>query len=363
MTTKKTSLTFILPGRGTYPVGGFRIVYEYANRLTATGMDITIVHVAWLYKSHSFIIGLGRYLYCLLFYRFYKKWFNLDSKVKNKWVFIPKSYLIPNADFVVATAWETAEHVIEYPDKKGKKIYFIQGNESELLLAIKKGWQQRVKNTWNFPMHKIAISSWLKEIVSTADNPAKKIFNGLNFDEFYINNPIETREPASVMMLYHTSPAKGCTEALEAINILKKSDINLKVKMFGVPQRPENLAEWIEYYQQPERETLRKLYNEVAIFLSPSHSEGWGLPVAESMLCGCAVITTNIGGFKDFVIDGNTGLNFKREDVNDMVQKIKLLIHNNDTRIKIAQNGNSFIKQFSWDRAISDMKELLSEFK
>src|SRR3546814_17960981 len=39
-------ISFVLPCSGRYPLGGFRIVYEYANRLADRGHQVSIVHFA-----------------------------------------------------------------------------------------------------------------------------------------------------------------------------------------------------------------------------------------------------------------------------------------------------------------------------
>ena len=40
-------ITFVLPVFPRGPIGGFRVVYEYANRLTALGCEVTVVHERW----------------------------------------------------------------------------------------------------------------------------------------------------------------------------------------------------------------------------------------------------------------------------------------------------------------------------
>ena len=40
-------------------------------------------------------------------------------------------------------------------------------------------------------------------------------------------------------------------------------------------------------------EALRALYRSARLFVAPSLSEGWGLPVAEAIACGCPAITSN----------------------------------------------------------------------
>ena len=43
---RNVRVTFVLPGAGSVPVGGFKVVYEYANRLSERGHTVTVVHTA-----------------------------------------------------------------------------------------------------------------------------------------------------------------------------------------------------------------------------------------------------------------------------------------------------------------------------
>ncbi|HWN72720.1 MAG TPA: hypothetical protein VNN15_02810, partial [Solirubrobacterales bacterium] len=37
-------IVFVLPARSAAPVGGFKVVYEYANRLVERGHEVALVH-------------------------------------------------------------------------------------------------------------------------------------------------------------------------------------------------------------------------------------------------------------------------------------------------------------------------------
>ena len=37
-------ITFILPGLSRYPSGGFKVVYQYANKFAEDGHQVTIIH-------------------------------------------------------------------------------------------------------------------------------------------------------------------------------------------------------------------------------------------------------------------------------------------------------------------------------
>lgn len=361
--SKKKKILFVLPGRGTKPVGGFKIVYEYANYLVQNNFEVSLLHVAWMSKTNSLLEGIGRYFYCLFFYDLYKKWFTLDKRVKNKWIFSTFSWLVPTADFVIATSWESAELVAEFDETKGHKLYLIQCDESEFTYVIKKGMQSRVIHTWKLPLHKIVICSWLAGRMNTLGEQSTVIFNGLNFKDFFVERPIQKRNPTTVMMLYHNSPHKGSNDGLQAFRILKEQYPDLDVILFGVPKRPTKLESWIRYYQKPDRNLLRRLYNEAAIFVSPSYSEGWGLPVSEAMQCGCATVTTDIGGFKDFVKENVTSLCFRPGDIEGMVEKISSLFEEDDQRVNLANKGNENIQLFTWERATLSFINLLTTFK
>src|SRR5215470_15162667 len=37
-------VVFLLPGQGVRPTGGYKVVYEYANRLTRDGHEVSVLH-------------------------------------------------------------------------------------------------------------------------------------------------------------------------------------------------------------------------------------------------------------------------------------------------------------------------------
>jgi glycosyltransferase involved in cell wall biosynthesis len=357
------SITFLLPGRGIKPSGGFKVVYEYANRLSLLGFKVSIVHIAWLYKTnHIYTIFKGalKYIVGLFTPLILKKWFLLNKTVKSKWIFAPFSFLIPNSNFIIATAWETSEYVSQYPDSKGKKLYLIQGNESEFQNVIDKNYQNRVIDTWKFPINKIVISSWLEELLQAKGVNSFKLFNGLDFNDFFMFKLPEERSSNIVMMLYHTAKNKGTEDGLNALCLLKKKVAKLRVILYGVNPKPKGIEEWFEYFQLPATENLRTLYNTASIFLSPSHSEGWGLPIAEAMQCGCCIVTTNIGGTKDFV-DNSVSLQCEVGNINELCDKLYQLIIDDKLRIKLAYKGNTSIKKFTWERSVNGFVDILDK--
>src|SRR3546814_17648442 len=87
-----------------------------------------------------------------------KSWFSLSAKVKTRWGYSPSTGIFPDADVVIATAWQTAEVVDLLPSSKGRKYYFIQHFEDWT------GPAGRVLATWKLPLRKLVIARWLAEM-------------------------------------------------------------------------------------------------------------------------------------------------------------------------------------------------------
>ena len=97
------------------------------------------------------------------------------------------------------------------------------------------------------------------------------------------------------------------------------------------------------------------------IYVCASMYESFCLPVLEAMTCGAAVITTNNGGNADFVKDHENALNIQKGNINDICEKIKILINNTKLRNKIAKNGIETSKRYSWDKVIDEIEEYYKE--
>lgn len=349
-----TRINFILPFKPRRPAGGFRVMYEYANRLAREGYK---VHLTFPIKTPYMKYRLPYVVRCTLskiegFER--DKWFPLDGSITMSYIPQVREKHVPDADIVIATWWSTVLEMGKLSSKKGKKINLIQGFENweghEKLLYE----SYDMKDTTN-----VVVASYLKNIVSKhTNNRIELIENGIDNTIYYVKNKIEERRPFSVAMHYSEQEIKGSKYGLEALRLAKKKVPELQVELFGISPCPENLPDWISYYRNPPN--LCDVYNRNAIFISNSFTEGFGLVSVESMFCGCALICTNIEGHKEYAFNGKTALLTGVKDTLQMANKIVDLINNNEYRIEMAQRGNEYVQRFRWENAIEKMKEVIS---
>ena len=342
-------INFILPGLSTKPGGGTKIMYEYANRFALLGYDVTVLHsIKRPFKKARTPIWLR---YILLRLKKKQSWFLFYPTVKIKLVKEITDINVPDADVVISTWWQMTYAVAGLSEKKGKKFNFIQDYE------IWTGQVERVRESYTLGVQNVVIAKYLAKLVHEISGQMPiHIPNAIDTTIFKLEKPIDQRNPSSVIMLYSEEPRKGSHYGIEALEIVKKKHPALSATFFSTFKRPESLPDWIDFHHRPSN--LPVLYNSHAIFISPSLGEGWALPPAEAMACGCAVVCSNIGGHHDYAIHENTALLFEPKNVAQMSTSILSLITEQNVRIKLATHGHESISTlFSWNSSVKKMKE------
>ncbi len=347
------TISFLIIGRTSFPAGGFKVIFEYANRFAQDGNIINIVMGASSISLKTTFAAIFRFPYYKLTKRYAPtNWFKLNNNVHCYYHFTLAEKNIPKSDIIIATAVETAFYLNKYMSKC-KKIYFIQDFEN---WAIS---EKKVYKTYTFPFQKIVIAPWLQKIIRSKGSDAVIIPNGFDFEYFKKFKSIEERNKFNIIMMYHTMDRKRCCDSISALKIVMKKYPNINIKMFGRPKRPAYIPFDFEYYQSPDKETHNRLYNEAAIYIAASSVEGWGLTIGEAMICGCAVACTDNDGFKIMAHDNETALLSPVYDYKKLADNIIRLIEDTELRIRIAKKANENIQKYTWDNSYKKFKETI----
>jgi glycosyltransferase involved in cell wall biosynthesis len=342
---------FVLPSLPTKPVGGVKNMFQFANRLAERGHDITIYYsVKRPFKKQRTPTWLR-----LMIWKLRKKptWFTLNKSIQQLVIPEVADKHIRDSDATMCTWWQMAYAINELSPSKGIKINFIQDYE------LWTGQEEKVHESYKLPLTHVVIARYLQDIVEEYNGVRPPLVNTpINIDQFTMTTPPVERQPASLIMMYSEEPRKGSRYGIEALELVKKRIPSLRVTLFSVYERTDAIPEWMDYYRRPS--DLPGLYNQHALFFSPSLGEGWGLPPAESMACGCTVVCTNIGGHRDYAIDGQTAVLVEPKNVNDMAEKICRVIEDRQLRLKLSEGGHNLITtQFTWERAVSELESIL----
>lgn len=269
------------------------------------------------------------------------------------WIAAP---FLPPADAILATAWPTAYSVARLPRSRGAGLYLIQHHETW------SGSAERVEGSYRLPLRRVAIASWLAQLLDELDAPVTAtITNGVD-TEFFTPSPRGRRRspavPPTVLMQYHHLPWKGLSDGFAAWEIVRARVPGARLVLFGATA-PPSLPPDATFHLRPARAAIRDLYRTCDVFVSPSWAEGCQLPPMEAMASGCAVVATNVGGIPDYGVAGQTVRVVEPHDPAGVADAVVALLTDAPARERLAAAGHAHIQRYSWDGAAAAMERVM----
>ncbi|MDD5472796.1 MAG: glycosyltransferase family 4 protein [Candidatus Methanoperedens sp.] len=158
---------------------------------------------------------------------------------------------------------------------------------------------------------------------------------------------------------------KGITELIQAVNILvyKHRFGNLKLLIVGKAQVEGSRKGDAVYRILAKKlgvsknivftgmvKDLNEHYNLADIFVFPTKYEAFGIPTLEAMSCGLPVINSKIGS-GELITHGYDGIHFNDPNsVDEIVDKIEMLLTDENMRLKFGTNARKTAMKYSWDK-------------
>jgi glycosyltransferase involved in cell wall biosynthesis len=347
-------INFVLPDNSNKPIGGIKVVFEYANWLSEHGYDVFLSFGTLDIFSKFHLPNIIRKPLAIVVSKYIRpnQWFKLNKNIKKYVFYNMNEKRIRNADVVIATAIETAKPVMRLPNSCGKKVYFIQDFEN---------WNctdEDVYQTYNLGMTNIVVANWLKNIVDAhSKTPAYLVSNCINTQVF--NNKGAERIKHSIVFHYRSADYKGPEYAIEAIRILEEKYPDLKVDVISIEDAPNNLPKSCKFHHKLSAEQIAEINNRTQVFMCTSVEEGFGLPGLEAMACGCAVVSSSYKGVLEYAVDGENALLSPVRDVDAMVNNIVRLFEDDELIKRISENGVKTGKERSLEKSAQKFEEVL----
>ena len=327
-------LCFVLPQILRKPIGGYKIVYEYANRLVKRGYNVSILFINDNALEKYHLPEAVRLLCVRIITSIEPRWFKLDKNIRKlSTTDVKLSDKIQNINLAIATGVDTVDTLLSlFPNQK--KSYFIQDYEK---------WvydEERIIRTYRDPIDKIVISSWLKNIVDKySDNKSLLIKNPIDTGIYKCYKHIDERYVHSLGVLYHVGEHKGFRYSYEAILKLKEKYPDLKVKMFGTSVPDFRIPDWMEFTLNATKEKTIEIYNEVSVFICSTINEGFGLTGLEAMSCGAVLVSSDYPGVREYATNEVNSLLSAPKDVNGLVSNVVSVFENRSLRRELSTNG------------------------
>ena len=247
----------------------------------------------------------------------------------------------------------------------------------------------------------IAVSKETKEDVlkyfEVDENKIKVIYNGINLEEYVVSNETSTLEQYGIdktkpyiLFVGRITRQKGIIHLVNAIKYIEpEAQI---VLCAGAPDTPEIGKEMLDSVDEVkktrknviwidkmlDKKEVIQLYSHADVFCCPSIYEPFGIINIEAMACETAVVASAVGGIKEVVVDGETGILVPLEQQNvapfepvnpdqfsrDLANGINTLIKDKALRTTMAKNGRKRVEEyFDWTAIAKQVEELYKSLK
>lgn len=340
-------IVFILPGKGR--AGGVRCTVISANMLLERGHDVRILYR----RFPTTIRSLTRELRNKICYKRSHDWLETFKGRTSSYHDIGQCIFYPDEIIISVGMWCSAQ-ISKLNNIKNKKLQYIHGPTP---------WTPEVMDqALSSSIPKIAVSSKTAEIINSYNSSdlLAVIHNGINLDEYYPSVNEQQRDGIGTIYETHPTYAKDPETLLKVLIQLKKELPNVPHYTFGGAPRPKEISKK-EYKRYPSLEEARRRYSSSKVWILGSRSEGFPGPVLEAMACGCAVVATDCGGTKDMIVDGENGYLVEPGNVDEIVNKVKILLDNPTLREKMVTNAFKTVCKLNWDNSANKLEDVLKK--
>ena len=288
----------------------------------------------------------------------YKESKKIDSDIIEGYNFIsylPAFYSAKSKTKKIATYHETWKG--DWEKNKG----FLVGFLGEI-------WESHVlSRNWD---KIISVSNFTKERLQKYVNKEIEVIpNGINLSEYkeYKKYPVPT-----ICCISRLTNQKRILDLVMAIEKISKEK-NIKCIIIGQGPDKEILEKYIKeknlsdiikltgYIESHEK--VREILSKSHIFCLPSVLEGFGIVLAESCAAKVPYICSDIPVLKEVTNNGVGGLMFKKENIEDLKEKINLLIENKEIYSKKVKECEELVKIYNWDKISKDVENIYNTLK
>jgi glycosyltransferase involved in cell wall biosynthesis len=161
-------------------------------------------------------------------------------------------------------------------------------------------------------------------------------------------------EERFVLLVGHPWYTKGVDILIRAFKSIAPQFPDYKLKLMGYyPDREflDSLASGcpqIEFLEPRPNELAMKVMSACSVYVLASRTEGMPRVMLEAMAARKPVIASAVGGVSHYIRDGDNGLLFQSENVEELATKLASLLGNRELQARLANRG--YKKVFSeWD--------------
>lgn len=212
-------------------------------------------------------------------------------------------------------------------------------------------------------VHSFNSKKLLKEIFGLEDNKISVIPHGnyLFFNEEVVNSGVSSNDGKSILFFGYIRKYKGLMYLLKAFAKVKEALPDSKLMIIGKAVEPfeeyQKEIDKLELNTSIEKsleyvsfETVKDYFNKADLVVLPY------LDISQSGILQLAfsfakpVVVTDVGGLPEAVEEGKNGFIVRPKDVDDLAEKIKVILKDKNLQNKMGEYSLNLAKtKYSWD--------------
>lgn len=169
---------------------------------------------------------------------------------------------------------------------------------------------------------------------------------------------------------------KGLENLLKAVATIKeKLTFRVKLNIIGDGEMKSyyqdlalklNIKSLVNLTGSIDNNQLIAYYNNCDVMVLPSINQGeaFGLVLLEAMACAKPVVASNLPGVRSVFKNGKHGLLVEPNNVEDLVDKLKIILDDASLARKMGQAGREFVlRKYTWDEVGRRLDEIYNYVK
>lgn len=193
---------------------------------------------------------------------------------------------------------------------------------------------------------------------------------GVDLDEFAPTGPAESRvppehggQPHRIVTLGRLVPRKGADDLIAALGDIPDTELVVAggagagdahtdpgIERLRAAAERAGVADRVDFRGQVRREAVPALLRSADLVVCAPWYEPFGIVPLEAMACGTPVVTSAVGGMRDTVVHGVTGVHVPPRDRGALARMVRSLLARPDARAAMGVEAARRARRYGWPR-------------
>ena len=231
-------------------------------------------------------------------------------------------------------------------------------------------WDKLGKEIFNGATAILPICKYLEKITNkfVPGKPTQVFSEGVDASRWYQVKGMNLKHPC-IGLLQRANWWGKTSEMLILKNVLEKmpnthfywaGDGPLRERVLSELDQYDNFH-WLGNLQYPDK--VREYLSEIDVYALITGMDLASLTLKEAQLMKKPVVATNVGGNQEMMIDGKTGFLVQQGNHEQLIEKLSLLLEDEELAKKMGNEGRKFIEDtFNWELVTKNFIKIMESY-